>query len=192
MKFSPVQLNDKTILILGAITLYGFSLLAFLIIFLFSEDSFYNLVFRGETVFTQCLHGTIYGVLSYIAILPFIKTDFLGELSTSVELFAKSMTVEQIFFISFAAGVGEELLFRIALQHFWGIWFVAFLFVLIHGYLSFKDGKVFLYGLMMVFISAGFGYIARDYGILSSITAHFWIDFLILFCIKKLNEKNET
>lgn len=185
MKFPQVQINDKTILILGAITLYGFSLIAFLIIFLFSESTFYDLVFRGQSIFTQLLHGSIYGFLAYIAILPFIKTDFLGDLSESVELFASRMTIEQIIFISFAAGVGEELLFRVALQHFWGIWFVAFLFVLIHGYLSLKDFKVFLYGLMMVFISAGFGYMANQYGILSSITAHFWIDFLILFFIKK-------
>lgn len=185
MKFPQVQINDKTILILGTITLYGFSLVAFLIILLFSDQSFYDLVFYGKSIWTQLVHGSIYGLLAYIAILPFIKTDFLGDLSDSVEMFANKMTIEQIFFISFAAGVGEELLFRVALQHFFGIWVVAIFFVLIHGYLSLKDFRVFLYGLLMVFISGGFGYIANQYGILSSITAHFWIDFLILFFIKR-------
>ena len=182
---------------MGAVTLIGFSLIAWLIVFFFAPSvEFYNLVYRGDSLAVQLLHGVIFGVCSFFLVNVFMKTRMLGGLTEPIHNLAKKMNWVQVVFISFAAGVGEELLFRVAIQYFFGIWPTAIFFVMIHGYLSFADWRVFAYGVLMTIISAGFGYLFFHHGIAASMTAHFMIDLLILYVLKTteievLNEKKD-
>ena len=82
--------------------------------------------------------------------------------------------------MSFAAGVGEEILFRGAIQPFIGVWPTAIGFVAIHGYLNPMNLKMSIYGILMVVVSAGIGYLFKYEGLYAAITAHFLID-LVLF-----------
>lgn len=88
-----------------------------------------------------------------------------------------------IIFISFCAGIGEELLFRASIQPLLGIWITAILFVLLHGYLSIRDWHLTIYGIFMVFVAAGLGYLFRFPGIYSAIVAHAIIDIGLLWVI---------
>lgn len=190
-----LKINDKTILVMGAVTLYGFALLSFIIIFIFAPNvNYFDLVFRGAPLFMQIIHGLIFGTAAFFIVNVFMKTQLLGDLTGMVHQLAKKMNWVQIFFISFCAGFGEELLFRVALQYFFGIWPTAIFFVMIHGYLSLSDWRVFSYGVIMTIISAGFGYIYFEYGIAASMMAHFLIDLIILGVLKtteiKLPEKS--
>lgn len=175
---------------MGLVTLFGFSYLGYLLIhFLAKDENFHELVRAGNSIPNQLLHGALFGVAAFFVINVFIKSKLLGDLTHFVYDLARQMTYAEIIFISFCAGVGEEILFRVGIQHFLGIWPTAFLFVLLHGYFSISDWRVSLYGVFMTIASAGFGYLYLNYGIGSAMFAHFLIDLIILGALKYEQEK---
>ena len=90
-----------------------------------------------------------------------------------------------IIFLSLCAGIGEELFFRAGIQPFLGVWWTAVFFVLLHGYLNPKNVRISIYGLVMVGIIAGFGYLFKYCGIFSAITAHAVFDMVLFFSMIK-------
>ncbi len=170
---------------MGFITLYGFSLLGFLIIyFLAPKVQFLDLVTDGSSWPVQLLVGALFGVAAFFVINVFIQSKFLDDLTHYVYDLAKQLSWLDIFFLSVCAGVGEEILFRVGIQYFLGVWPTAVLFILLHGYFSLSDWRVTLYGLLMTLISGGFGILYLKYGIGSAMFAHFLIDFIILGMLK--------
>ncbi|MCD8528909.1 MAG: CPBP family glutamic-type intramembrane protease [Chitinophagales bacterium] len=85
--------------------------------------------------------------------------------------------------------MGEEILFRGAIQYYIYLWPTAVLFVLLHGYLNPKDKSTFIYGVFLVFISAGFGYLFKFLGIYAAIAAHFIYDVIMFLFVKKQYKK---
>lgn len=82
--------------------------------------------------------------------------------------------------LSLSAGIGEELLFRGAIQHWLGVPLTAVLFVALHGYLDPRDRRVSLYGLYLVICMLAYGSMALAWGLLPAMVAHVVFD-LILF-----------
>jgi len=82
--------------------------------------------------------------------------------------------------ISLCAGIGEELLFRGALQHWLGIPLTAVAFVALHGYLPLRNGPLFRYGLFLTLVMCGIGWAADHCGLLLAMTAHAVIDWLLI------------
>jgi len=182
--------KPEMIYVMGLVTLFGFSYLGYLLIHFFAKDeNFHELINAGSPIVSQLVHGALFGVAAFLVINVFIKSNLLGDLTHFVYDLAKQMTYAEIIFISFCAGVGEEILFRVGIQHFLGIWPTAFLFVLLHGYFSLKDWRVTIYGVFMTIASAGFGYLYLRYGIASAMFAHFLIDLIILGALKYEQEK---
>jgi len=178
---------------MGAVTLYGFGFLGWLLIALFAKDvSFLELVKAGSPILVQTMMGIILGVASFLIINVFIQSKLLDDLTHYIYDLARQLTWLDIFFLSVCAGVGEELLFRVGIQHFIGVWPTAFVFILLHGYFSLSDWRVTLYGLFMTLISAGFGILYLKYGIASAMIAHFLIDFIILSMLKLRQKKMRT
>lgn len=99
------------------------------------------------------------------------------------------LTRSEILFVSVCAGVGEELLFRGALQPFFGIILTAVAFVAIHGYLNPFDWRMSTYGLLMTFFIVLIGFSAEMYGLLSAIIAHAVIDVILLYNLQEEGEK---
>ena len=85
-------------------------------------------------------------------------------------------------FLSICAGVGEELLFRVGVQHYIGPFWTSILFVAVHGYLNPFNWKMSLYGLVVLPLSFVLSYGLIEFGLWFSISAHFAYD-LILFLI---------
>jgi membrane protease YdiL (CAAX protease family) len=83
-------------------------------------------------------------------------------------------------FVSLCAGVGEELFFRGAVQHWLGIPVTAVLFVAIHGYLDPRDRRRSAYGLLLTAIMLGIGWLAEHHGLLAPMVAHSVIDIVLL------------
>lgn len=98
----------------------------------------------------------------------------------------------QIILLSLCAGIGEELLFRGAIQPWLGIWLTAALFIALHGYLNPKNKPLFIYGIVLLVVSAGFGYLLPKYGIYATMSAHFWIDVVLMLYLKKAASKLKT
>lgn len=184
-KFPNFKMNDRTIFWAGAITMYGYPLLGWSILTLKNPrlDPLV-LIYRYAPLLEQLLFGYLFGLGAYLVIHAIMFSGLLSSLTKPVQSMAKQLNWVQIVFLSLAAGFGEELLFRGVIQLYWGIWPTAILFVAIHGYLNITDIRVFAYGVFMVVVSAGFGYLYVKYGIGASIMAHFLIDLLIFGVLK--------
>lgn len=82
--------------------------------------------------------------------------------------------------VSVCAGVGEELLFRGALQAWLGVPLTAIGFVALHGYLDLRDRRVSSYGIYMTLAMIGLGLLARHLGLLAPMIAHTVIDVILI------------
>jgi hypothetical protein len=137
--------------------------------------------------------GALYGIVAGFLAIGFIHTKFMQPVRKFYLKYIQTLSLSlfDIIFISICAGVGEEILFRGSIQPWLGIWPTAVIFVAIHGYLNPKS-RVFFYGVLMVLISAGFGYFTERISIWVAITAHTIIDILLfVYLIRELqNEKD--
>lgn len=88
------------------------------------------------------------------------------------------LTGKEIIILALASSIGEELLFRGALQPWFGVWIQGAIFALLH----IGPGKRFLpWTLSALVIGIGFGWVAAWTGNLGApIVAHFMINFLNL------------
>jgi membrane protease YdiL (CAAX protease family) len=81
--------------------------------------------------------------------------------------------------------VGEEILFRGAIQPFLGVAVTSVLFVAVHGYLNPKDWRLSVYGVFMTIGIAWLGYLAETQGLLSAIIGHTIIDVYLLIYLQR-------
>lgn len=135
----------------------------------------------------QILGGSLFGLVAAIGGWQIVLTDYLKPVRLKFSgLFQQlNLSVSQIVVLSFCAGIGEEILFRGAIQPYLGIWLTAFLFVAIHGYLNPKNLRISIYGLYMTLVIAALGYLTVYAGILSAIFAHTVIDIYLLMQLSK-------
>ena len=130
----------------------------------------------------QLITGTIAGTLIGILARFIVSRRSMEDMSMRYGMLIQRLQTTRAdrIMISLCAGVGEELFFRGALQYWLGIPITAIVFVAIHGYLNFRDQKLFLYGLFMTTIMLGFGYVASQYGLWAPMVAHMMIDIVLL------------
>lgn len=86
----------------------------------------------------------------------------------------------QRILVSICAGVGEELFFRGAVQHWLGITITAVIFVAIHGYLDPRNWRISIYGLVLTAMMIALGWMAEHQGLLAPMAAHTMIDLVLL------------
>lgn len=82
--------------------------------------------------------------------------------------------------VSLSAGIGEELLFRGALQHWLGVPLTAIVFVALHGYLDPRDKNLLRYGIFLTVAMCGIGWAAEHFGLLMAMAAHAVIDIVLI------------
>ncbi|MBZ9628689.1 CPBP family intramembrane metalloprotease [Psychroflexus sp. CAK1W] len=184
-----MKLTKSAMFALSVFTLFGFSGIAYFILS-FSDSVQYFEMFAYENLWLSIPAGLGFGTLAAFIGILLLKLPSLKDTSTFYANFFKSLNLHwtDILFYSFCAGVGEEILFRGALQPLLGLWLAAVIFVILHGYLSFEDWKKSLYGIYLIFISAGFGYLVVDFDIYAAMAAHFIFDVIMFFKIRKDSE----
>ena len=179
---------------LGTFTLIGFGLIGLAVavflqhrgladflrpgLALVDSQGWERAVFSGKPVGEQLLRGTIYGLIVSLNALWIIYHDFFTESREYFSNLVRNLRigVPEIIFLSLCAGIGEELLFRGALQHWGGIWITAIVFIGLHGYLDPRDRNIMIYGCYMTFAVAGFGYLYEQSGLIAAATAHTVVD----------------
>lgn len=176
--------SSLRILFLAFLTITLFPLLTLGCFFLFEENplSTFISIFKTKSSYLfEIIIGVIVGILSGIIAWKFIISKFMlpvlnkyGNLIQSLEL-----NLPSIIFISFCAGIGEELLFRGAIQLYLGIWITAVIFIAIHGYLDPTNWRISLYGTLMTLIIVVLGYMTEEFGIISAMIAHSIIDIIL-------------
>ena len=97
--------------------------------------------------------------------------------------------------IALAAGFGEELLFRGALQPLLGIWITSVLFVLVHirAYrLNKLDKRVFIQSVSIFGISLVFGSLAIYSGLITAMMVHASMDVVGLYAVRRMSHVMTT
>lgn len=144
-----------------------------------------NLNFKSVSI------GLGIGVAGALLGLLLIKILPESKLNNMLDGVMKNLDPQwyHVLFYSFCAGVGEEILFRGAIQSFIHLWPTAIIFVAIHGYLNIKDKPMFVYGVFLIFVSGAFGYLHKFLGIYAAISAHFIYDVIMFGYMKLADNK---
>ncbi len=186
-------MNKNIFFGLGLFTLFGFSAIGWAIIYFFIDVPFGLVFHHGVNIALQIPLGLAYGAITGWLGWLLIKSKILTETrkfyaGVIAEL---DLNIHEIIFISFCAGVGEEILFRAAVQYYLGIWLTAILFVAVHGYLNPKNWRISIYGGFMTLVIAGVGFLFDYLGLVSAISAHFAIDVVLLWFLTNEKEKEK-
>lgn len=133
-----------------------------------------------------CAGGAIATVAAWLIDRPFmeaIRTKYVELIGGIVR------SRSDVVFISICAGVGEELFFRGAVQHWLGVPLTAVLFVAIHGYIDPRSWRMSTYGLVMSLGMMALGWMADRLGLLSAMMAHALIDVVLLVKLARARER---
>lgn len=174
--------QKSAILGMAAATLIGMPVIGW-IIARFSDEVDLMIRWTGiASVSKQLMIGIPYGLLVALIARFIVSRKFMEgvRMRYAKMLGDLELNWSEIIFISLCAGVGEELLFRGAMQPLLGIYLTAFIFVAIHGYLNPRDWRISVYGLFMTVAVIGFGYLTEIYGIWTAVAAHTIVDVVLL------------
>ena len=174
--------TELFLLSLGSALLYAF--IAWIIFYYFHEDSPLEIIFAGLPVVQQigvgvgfgCLAAAGVGFITYQPPVSGILRDFAIIDFVSNTRFTFFDRVQ----VSVFAGVGEEFLFRGAIQPLLGVWWTSVIFVALHGYFHFKSTGHIIFGLMMFSLSVGLGFLFEWAGLIAAMVAHTVYDFVLL------------
>ena len=172
---------------LGLLTLAGFGALGWALAEWLQGRDLQQQFYPSERGFSrQVWDGVLYGSAASANILWLLYNRVLDQpRHFFVQLIRRfKIGLPDMLFLSLCAGIGEEWLFRGALQHWLGIWLTALVFVALHGYLDPRDWRISLYGLLMVVIVGGLGYLYNHSGLYAAMTAHALIDVAIFVSLR--------
>ncbi|MBL8001098.1 MAG: CPBP family intramembrane metalloprotease [Flavobacteriales bacterium] len=169
------------VLLLGGLTLFVFGGGGVLLITVVQERELWAVITGGRPWWLHVALGIAAGLVIGLSARTLVRSPWMRELD---ERFARRIgdriahPVDRVF-LSLCAGVGEELFFRGALQHWLGLLPTAVVFVAVHGYLDPRDRRLFVYGLLLTAAMAGLGWMARTFGLAAPMLAHALIDVVL-------------
>jgi uncharacterized protein len=174
-------MGNRKIITLGLFTIIVFPLAAFIINYIFSSESFWDIFISKQGILYETLLGLSIGILAGILAWVIIKLQILQPVREKYQgvIGSLKMNIGTIILVSICAGVGEEILFRGVLQSYFGVWITAVCFVAIHGYLNPLDWRISLYGCYMALAIVVIGYLHQYYGLTSAMLAHTMIDIVL-------------
>ncbi len=169
------------VFLLGGLTLVVFGAGGVALITLVQQRDLGHVLFgKGDLLVQACLGGGVGQAIGFGA-RAIIRRPFMRDLDAQFaeRLGPRVGRVSDRLFLSVCAGVGEELFFRGALQHWLGMFITAVFFVAIHGYLDPRDRRMMIYGLYMTASMVVLGWLADQYGLLAPMLAHTLIDIVL-------------
>lgn len=183
---------SRFVFILGFGTLLIFGLGGVFFIEYFQDKEFVEILLAGWTLPGQLAAGAVAGGVSgAIALFIITRPFFHKERNYYYDIITSRLKLNTgtIVFISLCAGIGEEIFFRGGLQPLIGLWLTAVIFVGLHGYLSVSNWRLGIYGLVMLLIIGGFGYLFRYVGLISVILAHSIYDIILFVHMYRSQKK---
>ena len=176
--------SRSTLLLLSLASALIYLSLTLVILYFFHDDSPASLFDHGFDLPAQLLAGAAFGAVAAAAISLVIWRTPISEILSDYAIVDMVMKMRFTQFdraqISFFAGVGEELLFRGAMQPILGVWLTSLIFVGLHGYFKFNSLRHILFGVMMFSLSVGLGLLFEWVGLVAAMTAHVFYDFIML------------
>ncbi|MFD1552207.1 hypothetical protein DNU06_00080 [Putridiphycobacter roseus] len=171
--------------VMGLITLIGFPLLAWPLLY-FQNISWRSLFeIAPEDYFQIPLYLSIgigFGIwMIWLSEKPYFEKGLGPIKDRFTDL---NLTTFHVFFLAIAAGVGEEVFFRGAIQPYEGVWSTAIIFVAIHGYFSFQYRTINLLAIFLTAFIVLIGFAAKNESLWLAVAAHFSYDLVLLFYYK--------
>jgi len=175
-------MTRKTLFLLAGGSLLLFTVAGWLIMYFAGPVSLYKALEFGLDLPLQILWGSGLGILIGTLAWKLIKLPFLSETRIFFEdiIGPWRLTWWEVLLVSLCAGIGEEILFRGAIQPLIGIGWTSLLFVLLHGYINPFNAPLSVYGIFMVIAVAVLGFVAFRWGLVMAMTAHTVIDVILL------------
>ncbi len=169
------------------ITIIIFPLLGYYIYYNWVDYDFTKVFINHKPLWMQLIVGVINGLIAAYIARQIILLDFMKPVYDKYSDIFTGLNLKwyDVIIISVCAGVGEEILFRGAIQPLFGIVLTSIFFVAIHGYLNPMNWRISIYGLYMTMVIILLGYLSQEYGIYTAIAAHTVIDIILLNYIKK-------
>ena len=184
-------MEKRKIYLLGFITLFVFPIPTFLILYLSEDIQPFELLKPGIYWARDILYGFAAGLTYAIFAFIILRAPIFQKVPLKVTDLVRKLNLNywDAIFLSLCAGIGEELLFRVGVQYYLGIYLTAFLFIAVHGYFSIKKPLMSMYGLVVfpLALILGFGY--KYMGFWFSAAIHFSYD-LVLFLAIIYSKKN--
>lgn len=178
------EISSEKLFILSVTSAAVYLLLSFLIFRFIHDSSLVQVFVHGYSIPGQLLYGLAAGGIAAGIIGFIIKRPLVSRVLRDFQIVDLLMNIRLTLFdriqLSIFAGVGEELLFRGAIQPLLGIWITSLLFVGIHGYFKFKTTGHVLFGFMMFGLSVGLGYLFEWIGLIAAMVAHAVYDLIML------------
>ncbi|MFK8046714.1 MAG: CPBP family intramembrane glutamic endopeptidase [Crocinitomicaceae bacterium] len=174
---------------MAGITLIGFPLLAWPL--LWFQDLSWQEILKLEksnvsSLFMMLSIGLFFGMMMIVLTeLPYFEKSLLHIRNRLMNI---KLSTFFVVFLSVAAGFGEEVFFRGALQPLIGILGTSFVFVLIHGYFSLKNVVLNVFGILLFGFIVFISWMAKEYSLWHAIAAHFSYDLVLLFYYKKMQQ----
>ncbi|MGJ7916894.1 CPBP family intramembrane glutamic endopeptidase [Massilia sp. LXY-6] len=182
---------------LGAqvLTCLVFCLIAAPIIW-FSRPEPQTLFSRPAGPLTQLLVGQVLALIAaLVSWLLFRVTASLASSARTIESYARlDLRGLNPLWISIAAAIGEEMLFRAALQPLLGVWIVSLLFLLTHvPVYRFRklDGATLAQAAAVFGGSVVLGFVFDYVGLLAAMLVHMWIDIVGLLIVRHALQARE-
>jgi membrane protease YdiL (CAAX protease family) len=129
--------------------------------------------------------GSLASAVIYFMILHSPISDVISDYSVFKALSKADFSIFDNTQISFFAGVGEELLFRGAIQPLLGNTLTSIIFIGIHGYFKFRSPGHILFGVMMFGLSFMLGLLFEHIGLIAAMAAHAIYDLIMLQLIQR-------
>ncbi|WP_051293525.1 CPBP family intramembrane glutamic endopeptidase [Pseudoduganella violaceinigra] len=176
----------RQLLICLAMVVLGLSLLHFV-----QEAPLPDALLAGLPWPQQALAGTVLGLaMGSVSLFSALRKPSAETVRRTADSYGRlDLTGLNPLWIALAAGIGEELLFRAALQPLIGIWPSSLLFLLLHAQaydFGRFDRTALLQAGSVLGMSLVFGLVYRYAGLLAAIFAHTLIDILGLIAVRRL------
>jgi uncharacterized protein len=187
-----LNLTGRELLHMSAGSFILYLSIATLLFYFFHDEGLFQVFTQGHSFYLQLLIGLGAGAAAAGIIVFFSTRNPMGPVLEDFSIFKILKNSNFTWFdrvqISFFAGVGEEILFRGAVQPLAGIWLTSFIFIALHGYVSFKSAGHVLFTILLFGLSMMLGLLFEIFGLLSAITAHAVYDFLMLWWVKEMKK----
>lgn len=170
---------------------FVFCALAVLVILLFHRKPYVSVFLLGLPLLYQISLGIAFGAIYWVVSL--LGSSFIARRKAAQHI-AESYNRLDLggwnpLWIAVAAGVGEELLFRGALQPLLGIWATSVVFVLFHirAYrFNTLSKRVLLQSVSIFTISVVLGYVAIYVGLVTAMIVHAAMDAVALYVVRRM------
>jgi uncharacterized protein len=188
-----MQQNTKTQFTVGRQlrTCAILSAIAIAIIVLLNERPYLPTLLAGLPLLQQAGIGLGVGLIYWLASLIGLKFSARTKTAkATVDSYSRlDLRGSNPLWIALAAGFGEELLFRGALQPHLGIWLTSALFVLAHTKAYRFDAmtiRVLIQAAGIFVVSVAFGFIAQHAGLITAMIIHAGVDIAGLCAVRRM------